>query len=87
MAPRSLARAEITFRCPHCGKEATAGIDGHGRCPSCGEETTLPVSAELRESRVIDACPACGSSFLYVQRDFNQKAGLTVVALAEPKAA
>jgi DNA-directed RNA polymerase subunit RPC12/RpoP len=81
MAPRSLARAEITFRCPRCGKEATAGIDGHGRCRSCGEETTLPVADELRESCVVDACPACGSSLLYVQRDFNQKVGLGVVAL------
>ena len=80
MAPRSLARTEIAFRCPRCGKEATAGIDGQGRCRSCGEETTLPVSAELRESRVVDACPACGSSLLYVQRDFNQKVGLGVVA-------
>lgn len=81
MAPRSLARAEITFRCPRCGKEATAGIDGQGRCRSCGEATMLPVSTELRGSRVVDACPACGSSLLYVQRDFNQKAGLAVVAV------
>ena len=81
MAPRSLARAEITFRCPRCGKEATAGIDGQGRCRSCGEETMLPVSTELRGSRVVESCPACGSSLLYVQRDFNQKAGLAIVAL------
>jgi DNA-directed RNA polymerase subunit RPC12/RpoP len=81
MAPRSLARAEITFRCPRCGKEATAGIDGDGRCRSCGAATALPIPAELRESRVVDACPACGSSLLYVQRDFNQKVGLAVVAL------
>lgn len=81
MAPRSLARTEITFRCPRCGEEATAGIDGQGRCRSCGEETSLPVPADVRESRVVDACPACGSSLLYVQRDFNQKAGLAVVAL------
>jgi rRNA maturation protein Nop10 len=81
MAPRSLARPEITFRCPHCGREATAGIDGHGHCRSCGEATTLPVPGALGESRVVDACPACGSSLLYVQRDFNQKAGLAVVAL------
>ena len=81
MAPRSLARAEITFRCPRCEKEATAGIDGQGRCRSCGEETMLPVSTELRGSRVVESCPACGSSLLYVQRDFNQKAGLAVVAL------
>jgi len=81
MASRSLARPEITFRCPRCGREATAGIDGHGHCRSCGEATTLPVPGALRESRLVDSCPACGSSLLYVQRDFNQKAGLAVVAL------
>ena len=30
---------------------------------------------------MVDVCPACESSQLYVQRDFNQKAGLAVVAL------
>ena len=79
MAPR--ARAEIAFACPRCGKEATAGLDGQGLCRSCGEATALPMSAELRESRVVEACPACGSTLLYVQRDFNQKAGLAVVAV------
>ena len=27
----------------------------------------------------MDVCPACGGTQLYVQRDFNQKAGLAVV--------
>jgi DNA-directed RNA polymerase subunit RPC12/RpoP len=76
-----MTRAEISFRCPRCGKEATAGLDGRGGCRSCGEAAALPVSAELRTSRVVDACPACGSALLYVQRDFNQKTGLAVVAL------
>lgn len=33
----------------------------------------------MRESRLIETCPACGGSLLYVQRDFNQRAGLAVV--------
>jgi DNA-directed RNA polymerase subunit RPC12/RpoP len=80
MAPRSLARAEIAFRCPRCGQEAVAGLDGRGRCRACGAETALPLPPELRESGVVETCPACGSALLYVQRDFNQKAGLAVVA-------
>jgi len=28
---------------------------------------------------MVDVCPACGGRQLYVQRDFNQKAGLAVV--------
>ena len=58
-----------------------AGLDGHGRCRSCGQEASLPLPAEVQASRVIDACPACGSSLLYVQRDFNQKAGLAIVGV------
>jgi hypothetical protein len=70
---------EIAFPCPRCGSEAVAGLDGHGRCLQCGEESALPVSQSLREERVVDRCPACAGEQLYVQRDFNQRAGLAVV--------
>ena len=33
----------------------------------------------LRDGGAVEACPACGGRQLYVQRDFNQKAGLAVV--------
>jgi len=58
-----------------------AGLDGRGRCRACSAETPLPLPPELRESGVVETCPACGSALLYVQRDFNQKAGLAVVAV------
>jgi DNA-directed RNA polymerase subunit RPC12/RpoP len=70
---------EIAFACPRCGREAVAGLDGAGRCPSCGAEAALEVPARVHEDRVLESCPACGSRQLYVQRDFNQKAGLAVV--------
>jgi DNA-directed RNA polymerase subunit RPC12/RpoP len=72
-------RAEIAFRCPGCGGEASAGLDGHGHCSGCGAATTLELSASLREGHMVDRCPACGGGQLYVQRDFNQKMGLAVV--------
>ncbi len=81
MSPRSLARAEIAFPCPRCGKEAVCALDGRARCRSCQAETSLALPPELRETGVIESCPACGSACLYVQRDFNQKAGLAVVVL------
>ena len=74
-------RLEIAFSCPHCRNEALVGLDGRGRCGSCGEENTLPVPSAMLESRVVETCPACGSSLLYVQRDFNQKAGLAIVGV------
>jgi hypothetical protein len=72
---------EIDFGCPACGKEAIAGLDGRGRCTSCGADTPLDLSPLLRETRIVDRCPACAGDQLYVQRDFNQKAGLAIVVL------
>jgi DNA-directed RNA polymerase subunit RPC12/RpoP len=72
---------EIAFRCPRCGREATASIQGHGLCAACGASTELPVSASLRDERLVDRCPACDGRQLYVQRDFNQKMGLVIVVI------
>jgi hypothetical protein len=77
-----MARApEIAFVCGGCGGEALAGLDGPGRCPACGLETALELPADVRQSRRLERCPACGNAQLYVQRDFNQKAGLAVVVV------
>jgi hypothetical protein len=72
---------EIAFRCLRCGAEAVSGLDGRGRCPGCRTDTALALSSSLRERRVVDVCPACDGSLLYVQRDFNQKAGLAIVVV------
>jgi DNA-directed RNA polymerase subunit RPC12/RpoP len=72
---------EIAFACTRCGGEARAGLDGRARCASCGAETILKPSSSLLEQGLVDRCPACGGEQLYVQRDFNQKAGLAIVGL------
>lgn len=72
---------EIAFACPACGGEAVSGLDGHGRCRSCGKESELTMTPALRETRVVERCPACESALFYVQRDFNQKVGLAVVVV------
>lgn len=72
-------KPEIAFRCPRCGKEARASLDGLGRCCSCDASTTLEPSASLREVGVVEVCPVCQGAQLYLQRDFNQKAGLAIV--------
>jgi hypothetical protein len=72
---------EIAYACAACGLEATGGLDGEGRCAHCGAMRALTVTDELRASRIVEACPACGNGLLYVQRDFNQKVGLGVVVL------
>lgn len=70
---------EIAFACPRCGAEATCGLDGAGRCAACGAETALDLPPALRNDRLVDRCAACGGPQLYVQRDFNQRAGLAIV--------
>jgi hypothetical protein len=72
---------EIAFSCPSCGREAQAGLEGDGRCRHCGAAPRLSVPPSLRETRVVESCPACGNGLLYVQRDFNQKVGLGVVVV------
>lgn len=73
--------AEIAFRCPLCGGEAVCGLDGAGRCGACGGTPRLELPPALIETRVIERCPACASPQLYVQRDFNQRAGLVIVII------
>ena len=72
---------EIAFRCPSCQGEAVAGSDGNGRCSSCAAETRLELSPSIRNQLVVDVCPACQGTQLYVQRDFNQKVGLAIVIM------
>jgi hypothetical protein len=72
---------EIAFACPRCRAETTAGLDGRGLCRACGTETTLELSPSLHERRIVDRCPACAGEQIYVQRDFNQKAGLAIVVV------
>ena len=72
---------EIAFHCVACGAEATSGLDGQGRCGRCGATRALPITDAMRDKRIVDRCPACDGVQLYVQRDFNQKAGLAIVIL------
>jgi Zn finger protein HypA/HybF involved in hydrogenase expression len=72
---------EIAFRCPSCGGEATAGLDGQGRCAACGATPDLALSPALRATRIVEECPACQGKSFYVQRDFNQKVGLGIVVV------
>ncbi len=77
-----MARApEIAFPCAACGGEATSALDGQGRCRSCHAPARLELPPELAETLLIERCPACQGSQLYVQRDFNQRAGLLIVII------
>jgi DNA-directed RNA polymerase subunit RPC12/RpoP len=72
-------RPEIAFACSGCKEEVTAPPGAPATCARCAAVTTLEVPEAMRGGGPVDACPACGGRQLYVQRDFNQKAGLAVV--------
>ena len=72
-------RTQIAFACPSCGREAVADREGAGHCSACGANPALVTSPSVRDGGAVDRCPACGGEQLYVQRDFNQKAGLAIV--------
>ena len=72
---------EIAFACPGCGGEAVSGTDGEGRCTACSRPAPLALTESLRAGSAVDRCPACQGEAFYVQRDFNQKAGLGIVVL------
>jgi hypothetical protein len=75
-----VARREIAFACRACGEETTVGPDGRGTC-RCGAASVLDLGAALGGGGPVDVCPACHGRQFYVQRDFNQKAGLAVVVV------
>jgi DNA-directed RNA polymerase subunit RPC12/RpoP len=70
---------EIAFTCPSCGREATCGADGQGRCARCGATVAVSLSPALLAREAVDRCPRCQGEQMYVQRDFNQRAGLAIV--------
>jgi len=70
---------EIAFACSGCKAEVVSIAGAPARCAACGAATTLDLPEAVRRGEKVEACPACGGRQLYVQRDFNQKAGLAVV--------
>ena len=73
------------FLCDGCGREVVQ-VFGRPRraaaCPGCGREHDLGRDDALLESRLLARCLRCGLDRLYVQKDFNKKAGLWVFVVA-----
>jgi DNA-directed RNA polymerase subunit RPC12/RpoP len=74
---------EVNFACPTCGAGMLLPIDAAGcaaRCPRCEGESYL--AAPTQTTAALERCAHCASRALFVQRDFNRKLGLAIVALA-----
>lgn len=72
---------QIAFACSGCRAEVASAPGAPATCAACGAVTALEATDALRRGEAVEACPACGGRQLYVQRDFNQKAGLGIVVV------
>ncbi len=75
-------RARIAYLCPSCSGENEIELDSDTRCRACGARLELKFSAAMKDLRIVDRCALCGSDRLYIQKDFNRKLGLAIVAAA-----
>ena len=75
----------MTFLCERCGGEVVQGLDPGAltaACPGCGRAFPTPPGGTPLESRLLSSCFRCGQDRLYVQKDFNKRAGLWVFVAA-----
>ena len=71
----------IAFACPACGAPVEGPLSAEATCAACQAKTALPEAARLSQSGGADACPVCGSTDLYQQRDFNRRVGIALAAV------
>lgn len=72
----------ILARCPKCNAGlpvSASGAPAAIKCGRCGREMSLDVSEFVRSDRAVDRCPVCSGGDFYLRKDFDPKAGLTVV--------
>ena len=71
---------ELTFLCPDCGAVnhvQSLQVAERGACSACGAGRSL--HHEVIEDGQLRACPWCATSDLYIQKDFPQGLGLSIV--------
>ena len=73
----------LEFLCPHCRTENRAGTlpAEDFRCANCGQSVALRLSAESQAAGMVDRCAVCGTSGLYLQKDFNPRLGILIFAI------
>jgi len=69
--------SSVTFGCPHCHKGVELEPGTKGTCGFCNGAIELDGSPDQQ----LAGCLACGCEELYRHRDFNQKAGLAIIAI------
>lgn len=75
---------EITLTCRSCGTANNVfyqNENGPTTCANCASQLLPFVTQNFLKETKIDQCPACGSSHLYRQRDFNRLIGIGLVVV------
>src|SRR5262245_36145512 len=71
----------LTYECPRCQIVQRVEITGEQHAISCANcKVEMPLRAGAIETRRVRACPLCGTTDLYVQKDFPHRLGLSIVA-------
>jgi len=73
---------ELTYQCPHCeavGSASAVETLSAIRCTRC--EAVRALHAGAIENGALRSCPWCATDDLYLQKDFPQALGLTIVVV------
>ena len=84
-SPGRPAGRNVTYLCPACGREAVQALvsgAAPSACTGCGRVPRVPEERPSQDAAALSRCAACGLDRLYVQKDFNKKAGLWVFVVA-----
>ncbi len=74
---------EIEFQCSDCRKSNEFEFESRDAqigCSSCGRKYSL-VHELLDQDGKLQKCGLCGCRDLYIQKDFNRKAGIAIVVV------
>ncbi|MFQ5700239.1 MAG: hypothetical protein ACE5HU_00155 [Acidobacteriota bacterium] len=74
----------IRYFCPTCGDANTLPVpaaSGQVQCRNCSARLALQRPDQPRAGEPVSACTVCGNDGLFIQKQFNQKAGCLIVGL------
>jgi hypothetical protein len=74
---------DLTYHCASCERPVRASLgtaDDSLTCPHCGFQSSIPAGAWQEERPRL--CLSCGNADLWRQKDFPQRLGILMVALA-----
>ena len=75
----------VAYVCERCGREVVQSLGQDARpavCPGCGQASQGVPRDAAADGGFLSRCARCGVDRLYVQKDFNKKAGLWVFVVA-----